>query len=471
MKLLHTSDWHLSPKPAKLRESVRCAAAIVTAAHQRRPDVATIAGDLWDFHDGSIRIDSETARAGIRLIQDLAEVCPVLVIRGTPSHDREGVEFLRDIKTRHPIYVGTQFEQVGLLGLGRGSRWVPLQEVIEDGFAVSDLHAVFTLLPSVEKAWLMARGFTSIREANAGARELLFDLLSGFGQVNDSLPGAPKILVGHGMTTGARLSSGITTLGEDLEWGTTELRAAKCDVVCLGHVHAAQNFGADIWYSGSPGRNDFGETEEKGFLLVDVEPGQPPAVEFVLTPARRFVTEEIPWNGGGVEAVRAAIAGLSLRPDVAGADVRFRFAVPEEHLHEIDQEALRSVLELAGAREVKIERSILPKERTRASGVSECTTLAAKLARWGETVGVELPQDVLELAGRIEGLEAEEVAAEILALLDRPAADVEPIPLVPEASGSAVPYRERVRSAIEGFGQAQEVPGDSRQPDLFGGVL
>lgn len=434
MKLLHSADWHLSPKRDKLEESTRCIEHLVDVAEAERPDVAVIAGDLLDFHDGAIRIDSETTRAMIRLVQSLALVCPVLIVRGTPSHDREGLDFLRELWTQHPVHVATTFGQVALVKHnavdvdGQDEEpwftWEGLDIALHGN--AERILAAFTCFPSPEKAWLMAHGMGSIREANAAAREVIHDLLAGFGLVNAGLT-VPRVLVGHCMVTGARLSSGITAIGEDLELGLSDLDAAHVDYAALGHVHEHQGWtteqGTHVRYSGSPGRLNFGETGPKGFLLVDLDTNpsaaNPPVYDmrFVETPARRFVFGEATWNGDGAEGIRAEVARIAAE-DLAGADVRFRYTVPEEHLHELAPDAIRAELLASGAREAKVERSIIPRERVRAAGISRLETLPEKVARWGETVATEIPAAVLSLAARIEGLDIEELAAEAMARVD-----------------------------------------------------
>ncbi|NWF95100.1 MAG: exonuclease SbcCD subunit D [Candidatus Thorarchaeota archaeon] len=53
----------------------------------------------------------------------------------------------------------------------------------------------------------------------------------------------------------------------------------KYDYVALGHDHHQHQYREDAWYAGSPERWRFDESRhEKGFLLVEIEKGQPPVV-------------------------------------------------------------------------------------------------------------------------------------------------------------------------------------------------
>jgi len=54
----------------------------------------------------------------------------------------------------------------------------------------------------------------------------------------------------------------------------------------------------------------------------------------------------------------------------------------------------------------------LPTVRSRAAGISQASSLAAKVQRWADVTDVVLPSRVLEIAGRIEGQEVDELLRE-----------------------------------------------------------
>jgi DNA repair exonuclease SbcCD nuclease subunit len=72
---------------------------------------------------------------------------------------------------------------------------------------------------------------------------------------------------------------------------TRALAAIGFDAVLAGHFHKHQVLSTHplVAYAGSPYRTDFGEEHQtKGYLIVDVD--ETVSMEFVETPARRFVT-------------------------------------------------------------------------------------------------------------------------------------------------------------------------------------
>lgn len=402
MKILHSGDWHFQNDPTALEEVVRVTDYLAMVAKKEQPDVIVLAGDTVDEIHSRIRLDSEAARAVIKAVTAMGDIAPVVIVRGTLSHDRNSPYIFESLRTRFPVVVASEPMQVML------TSWEGNAGHKEYGFSllgqpqyIGKFEAVFTLLPSLDKSWMAANFGGGIREGNASWRESLHDLLAGFGLINEGFD-CPRILVTHGMLTGAQFSSGQEAIGEDMEFGVDTLRAAKADFVALGHVHRMQTFGSDIAYCGSPGRMNFGEPEEKGALLVEVERGTAPVMRFIPTPARRFVFAEAAFEDVPAELARVVA-------DCRDAHVRFRYSIPEEQRHAVSREALEAAILESGAAKVKIECQIIPIVRSRAAGISAVPSLVAKLQKWGEVTATVIPPRVLEIAGAIEGLTVEEL--------------------------------------------------------------
>lgn len=417
LKVLHSADLHFSISADKLPEVVRTTDALLVQARAEQPDVIVLAGDTVDEYDGRIRLDSDCARAAIAFVQEAANIAPVVIIRGTKSHDRESPYFFQHLRARNPIHVATSIEQMALVRHDMDLHayfyeWRPMndQRLVDGERTV----AVFSLVPSLDKSQLLAHMDASIAGGNVIFRELVHDLFAGFGLVNETCQ-CPTFLVTHGMLTGAVFSSGQTAVGEDLEFGLSDLQAAKASAVLLGHVHKHQVFPGNVAYSGSPGRLNFGEQEDKGFLVWDCEGRAVPVMRFIPLPARRFCFGAVEWDGSAATVLAEA---RRIAEDCSGADVRFRYTIPEEERLSVDRSALELLFLGAGANRAKIEMNVIPKQRTRAAGISARHLLTEKVQQWGETVGEEIPADVLLLASRIEGLSADELLAESRALVE-----------------------------------------------------
>jgi exonuclease SbcD len=218
------------------------------------------------------------------------------------------------------------------------------------------------------------------------------------------------------MLTGACFSSGQTAIGEDLEFGLNDLHAAKASYTALGHVHKYQAFPSNVVYSGSPARLNFGEQEEKGFVIAEFDGARCADIRFIKTPARTFCFGEAVWESHAqiLEAARDLAKGC------AGSDVRFRFDIPDEDRGTINRAELEQIFAVAGADKVKVEISVIPKVRTRAAGISRIALLPEKVQRWGDTVREVIPENVLATSGIIEGVSADELLASALASISAP---------------------------------------------------
>jgi len=118
----------------------------------------------------------------------------------------------------------------------------------------------------------------------------------------------------------------------------------------------------------------YGEEGDKGFLIWEVEAGFV-RFELIATPAKRTV--EISFDGMPKLDELQQIARTN---DVTGAFVRVRWTMPEEDRHEVDRSAIQDIF--GAAAEVKLEGRVIPVVRTRASGISQEASIAAKIAVW-----------------------------------------------------------------------------------------
>lgn len=389
MKIMHTADDHFTNKMQLLADIVKCCDFFVAQAITEKPDLITIAGDLFDE---GVQLGSPASLAAIEFVYKCGNVAPTVVIRGTTSHDAEGsINALAKLKTAYPIYVTDRIEQVGLTTSGfmtdvwLGQEGQGIQGVSEGG---GDLLAVISCLPSINKANAMATMSGSVTDTGRETIDLVRDVLQGWGVINEQARGLgiPTILVGHGTVTGSQLSTGQTMAGRDLEYTTGDLKLANCDLYCLGHIHKQQSWG-NIFYSGSITRLNFSEEEAKGFYVHELsDGGNSVNSRFIETPARSMRTKR-PDGLPGIEVV----------DDVQPGDlIRVVYEVNEDDVHKVDEQAIRQAALEKGAIEVKIEKVIRPRVRVRAEGISRLGSLEEKLLKWGETTGTGITKEIAE---------------------------------------------------------------------------
>jgi len=377
MVILHFGDIHF--RNDLLAEIVKCVEFVAMIVESTiRPDVIVIAGDVFDERQ---TYDSPAFLAADRYIRRLSRAAPVLILKGTPSHDGQTLKFFENER----VYVSEVPEQVFL---------TPGGFIRANGTVPGDAKALFSCMPTVSKTSVAAICKGGPSETTFTTIELMRDVLRGWGEVNKKVgAGIPTVLVGHLSVTGATLSTGQQMVGREIELGVGDLRTAQADLVCLGHVHKAQNWG-EIYYSGSITRLNFGEAEEKGFWVYrfDFSKGRKVVSEFIKTPSREMVTLDC-------DALPSSDA-LPLVPE--GACVRLRYRVSEEDVHKVDEKALREKLSVMGAAEITIEKTVAPRQRVRAEGISGLVSLEEKLRKWAEISGVDISEGVFRKLAMLE---------------------------------------------------------------------
>jgi exonuclease SbcD len=400
IRLAHFSDLHYAG--ATLAEADRCFSFAVDAAITRRVDCAVISGDSTDH---ALEVHAPAVAGLARNIRRLADHCPVLMLHGTFSHEPPGaLNVFRLLAGRFRVYVADRLQQVALTEDGR---WLESEgwrfEQIPQG-----TRALFSCVPTVNKATVAAA--VGATEASAAVGEQLTALLRSYAPINEAArtAGVPTIGVSHGTVYGCLTEHGVPMAGFDHEFTTGSLFGAGAQAFLLGHIHKHQSWEQDgrmIAYAGSIGRLHYGEEGDKGFLIWDVGAASG-RFELIATPARRTV--EITFDGmPKLDELQQFVRAN----DVTGAFVRVRWTMPEEDRHEVDRSAIQGIFGVAA--EVKLEGRVIPVVRTRAAGISEQASLAAKIAVWARLTQAKAEP----LLGCLEALQTrppEEIAANIM---------------------------------------------------------
>src|SRR5207253_3497324 len=201
---------------------------------------------------------------------------------------------------------------------------------------------------------------------------------------------------------------GVPMAGFDHEFTTGSLFGAGAQAFLLGHIHKHQSWeqnGRVIAYAGSIGRLHYGEQGDKGFLIWEVEAASV-RFELIATPAKHTV--EISFDGIPRLEELQQIARTN---DVAGAFVRVRWTMPEEDRHEVDRSAIQGIF--SEAAEVKLEGRVIPVVRTRAAGISQEASIAAKIAVWARLTEARA-EPLLACQEALQTRAPEEIAANIM---------------------------------------------------------
>ncbi len=196
----------------------------------------------------------------------------------------------------------------------------------------------------------------------------------------------PAILLAHVMVDTATYGAErFLAAGRGFTVPMAMLARPCFDYVALGHVHRHQVLCKQplMIYPGSIERVDFSEeTEEKGYLLVQVGRGEATA-EFCPLPVRPFQTIELDISNA--EKPQALLEQAIAKADIADAVVRCLYTLRPDQVDQIDQAALDLALAAAHSYtlqpeiQIQVSRRRLPELGTDSS-LDPLAALTAYLA-------------------------------------------------------------------------------------------
>lgn len=347
------ADSHFD-ESSRFEECVRIHRWIADDMRERGVDLVLHAGDVFE------RKSTPKERAAFAdWLQLVADFAPVVVVRG--NHDALGdLPLFARLDGRNPI-------------------------IVEEAAAVHTVADVAVgCLAWPRKAELLARlgGEVGHEESEGIAQSALRTVIQGLGAEMAAHEG-PRVLLTHAMVSGSKTSLGQPLVGCDLEVGLDDLRLAQADFYALGHIHMPQEWDGPIVYPGSPRRTTFGETEDKGYVIVDID-GRDVSWERVVAP-----TTPMLLLTGRMADIDCAETGAPFRDieldhnpdDVEGAEIRLRYTVATDEREAAREraEAWRTHFVDRGASRVVLEEIPLTTVRARAPEITEAAKLADKL--------------------------------------------------------------------------------------------
>ncbi len=211
-------------------------------------------------------------------------------------------------------------------------------------------------IPWINRATLLTRAGTenlSIPEVNQLLLQKLEPAIEGEVRGLDSE--LPTIVLAHLMADNATLGAEkLLAVGRGFTVPLSLLTRSCFDYVALGHVHRHQNLNKTndpaIVYPGSIERVDFSEEkEEKGYVLVTIEPAEQPASksfetiwEFCSVPTRTFRTVKIDISESAEP--QAEIIAAIQNVEITDAVVRLIYQLNPNQVELINTAAIHAVL-------------------------------------------------------------------------------------------------------------------------------
>jgi DNA repair exonuclease SbcCD nuclease subunit len=393
LKTLHFADVHCRDKD--LDEIKPCLAKIVETAKEEEPDIIINAGDTFDSRD--IRLDSLSAKAIFTFFADLADIAPVLVVLGTPSHDGRTVEVLQHVRANYQVWVSGRPEQLYI----DSSRWV-------SNMPCSNPLAIVSMIPTPTKQFF-AENSMDIQLMDQAIGNMMGPVFAGFGAKASEYI-CPHIVVGHWQVGGAYISESQQLIGRDIEISKDQIALANADLVCLGHIHYHQQVAENAFYSGSIYRQDWSELEDKGVYIHKIsESGL--TSEFITTPTRNLKKLEYDLTDQDMTIER--VLNDSFLENMEYDCVRMTLKVYQDESGKIDREALTARLTEAGAKEADIRIIRVPRENVRSEAILKLKTLREKVIERARLKGEDVPESILLKADMLESVPSDQIISSV----------------------------------------------------------
>lgn len=353
-KIAHFGDLHLD-KNNRFDDTLACFDRGIDDAISKSVDLFAIAGDVFERKS----LPAERNHFSERVIK-MANQAPVVIVQG--NHDVPGdLDIFADLRGEYAIEVSTQPET---LNLG---------------------EMLIHTLPYPRKAELVKdTKRMSIQETNEQVRENLIAMLES--QKRAGVLADINILIGHINIKGSQASTGQTMIGNEIELSAQDLAAAGANAYLLGHIHKHQEIAVPEVskgaYCGSISRMNYGEQEEKGYLLWTIENGKAD-YEFRNVQARAMLIVDREW--GRFDDDSHGWIANHVPADCSGADVRVRYSILEDMKSEVDEAKIKE--EFSKAHELKIERVLIPRTRIRSEEIAKAKTVEEKLEAYWKNNG------------------------------------------------------------------------------------
>ncbi len=319
IRVLHFADVHIGMEnygrtdpqtgvSTRVRDFLRRMDEMIEYARAHDVDLAIFAGDAFKSRNPTPTFEREFAYR----VQDLAEICPVVLLLG--NHDLPAIE-----RRASSIEI---YETLRVPNVTLGANY-ELHEIETKRGPVVVATAPYPMRHHLLNEEDMPHNRT-IAEIDAVLEGALTDRLLELADAAAAYD-MPRILTGHFSVSGAEFGSERSVmLGRDVTVLLSTLDSPVWDYVALGHIHHHQCLtlgradAPPVIYSGSLERIDFGEeSDQKGFVWAEIERGRA-EWRFIEVDCRPFVTLRVDVRGEGnpTQTVVDAIKRHDLRDAV-----------------------------------------------------------------------------------------------------------------------------------------------------------
>lgn len=322
MKIIHTADWHVGHELYgydREEEFDYFFSLLSELLRAERPDALLVSGDVYDSYMPSTTAVRQLNNALLRLHDSSPETEIILTSGNHDSGPR--------LEAAAPPWLPHGVHLIGSLG----------PDMLRNRIEIEGKGVVMAIPFCYPANFPHADG-----DPLDGRQERFFQRI--IEQL--SRESLPTVLMAHLYVSGAALNG--SRQPRDIVGGSEAMALGDItggyDYLALGHIHRRQRLSASAYYSGSPLPISFDEPAEHGVLLVELEKGEEPRVDFrqmkTLRPLLTLPKEAAPFE----EAIRE----LRVMDPESNAYVRLHVlgdgSLPFDHL----EQATKAVEEKRG---------------------------------------------------------------------------------------------------------------------------
>lgn len=327
VKFLHIADIHA--RDEDFDEIRSCLRKVLKVARTEEVDFTIIAGDIWD---SKIWLHRNCCDGIIAWVRSLANLCPIYIVYGTPSHDIPGsLAVFKRINTTYPIMVA---HQTTITAFKKNPQDMKNANAILALYPHQDIPATGNLDVTIEARRTEINRVISALHAQCDK------------EIGDK--NIFKIFVGHLAVEGFMIPAG--TEGYEASVDTLQ----RFDYAALGHVHPLEQvLPLNVQYSGALWHTDIADVTPKGFFIVTLDTQAPLHKTFHNSGSKPVERFDAYFSEDGV-----------ILPEkiTRNAKVRFTIFVPANLRQAFDETKLEKALLEMGASEVKIIIRVMAEE-------------------------------------------------------------------------------------------------------------
>lgn len=388
MKIFSTGDSHFN-LDSRWDECIKAHQWFASEVKEKKPDLVVHGGDL--YHAESTPIER---RCVANWLKAIADICPILICKG--NHDTPlDCHIMGRLAAKHSIVVE---ESVGIRYIIK--KGVKPASVFDSPEKATQALAVRSVAWPDRASFANSLGQpTALQELDGAASGAMRNLFIGIGHHWSEHEG-PKILNGHFMVDGSKTGAGQPLIGKEMHISLSDLALAKPDIVFASHVHKPQEFeydGIPIVLPGSLYRRDFGETEEKSYVVAEFDGSKLIDWHRVKSPCRQMILYQGIWGVyDGIPELEGKSGWIAEdigpKGECEDAEVRFRYKVDFDRRHEAKAaaEKLKAQLIAEGAVDVKLDPEVITETHARAPEIAQAKTLEDKLIAYWKATGAGL---------------------------------------------------------------------------------